>query len=109
MRSAFRNQNQREKIFQRGVVQISTNLRCAIFDVILVVSKDQPTTATPTPFSADNSEIDVEVSMPQVFQKNFHGHSSDERQKMSFHALDRRNNGCLTLVHTKTKTYARNA
>ena len=35
---------------------------------------------TATPFSADNSEIEIELSMPQVFPKKVHDGSSDGRQ-----------------------------
>ena len=70
-RSAFQNQNLR-----CAIQYYRRDLRC------LQESTRKHLITTATPFSVDNSEIEIEVSIPQVFQKNFHGGSSDGRHSL---------------------------
>lgn len=59
-----------------------------------------------TKFSEDNLEIEIDISMLQVFLKKFARRKQGWTTKITFHALDLRNNGYLALVETKTKTRA---
>ena len=107
---SFSNSKPKKGYSHRGIVQISTNLRCAIIDVIFVVSIIDPYAfSTATLFSVDNSETEIDLSMPKLIAKKFTRRKQRRTTKTSFRALDLRNDECLALVKTKTKTHARNA
>ena len=57
-----------------------------------------------TPLSADNSETEIDLFMLQVFPKKFTQRKQRWTTKIPFHPLHQRNNGCLALLKTKTKT-----
>ena len=93
-------QNRRYQLFDR------TNLRCAIIDVIFVVSNNRP-------LSIYNSNTIFCGQFRQKLILTFACHNSPpppkkkitrRKQRWTTNALDLRNNSCVALVKTKTKT-----
>ena len=63
---------------------------------------------TATPYFVDNSEIEIGVSMPQLFPKKFTRRKQRWTAKIPFHAIDLSNNSWVALVKSKQK-HARKA
>ena len=98
---------------QREDISIVVSYKCQQTSVVLswTWSSSSPTIdpyafTTATPFSVDNSEIEIDLSLPKVFGKKIAQRKQRRTTEIPFHALDLRNNYCLAFVRTKTNTRA---
>ena len=86
---------------------MSTNLRCAIMDVIFILSNNRPVGIynSHTIFCRQFRNWDWPF-LAKSFRKKIAQKKQLRTTKIAFHALDLRNNGCLALVKTKKNTRA---
>ena len=86
--------------YQQTSVVLSSTFVVSINQLVSIYNRNH--------FTEDNSETEIDLSIPQVFPKEFTRGKLCWTTKISFDALDLRSDGGLASVKTK-QSHARNA